>query len=78
MVPVEARMLAYIERRLEQGALSVTGIEIMDAVVPRDHPEFRRPTAMVSSDSGEDLSSTRLLTKPARSTTSSATIRQPL
>jgi hypothetical protein len=33
-------MLAYIERRLEQGALSVTESEIMDAIVPRDHPEF--------------------------------------
>jgi len=38
---VESNMLAYIKRRLEAGALSVSEAEIMDAVVPSDHPEFR-------------------------------------
>ena len=45
MGPVEANMLAYIQRRLEQGALSVTEREIMDAVVPHDHPEYRERPA---------------------------------
>jgi hypothetical protein len=45
MGPVEADMLAYIQRRLEQGALSVTEQEIMDAVVPHDHPEYRERPA---------------------------------
>jgi len=40
MGSVEAKMLAYIERRLEEGALSVTGAEILDAVIPPDQPEF--------------------------------------
>lgn len=41
METVESKMLAYIERRLEQGALSVSTAEIMEAVVPPEHPEFR-------------------------------------
>ena len=38
---VESNILAYIKRRLEAGVLSVSEAEIMDAVVPPDHPEFR-------------------------------------
>jgi len=38
-------MLAYIERRLEEGALSVTGAEILDAVIPTDHSTFRERPA---------------------------------
>ena len=45
MGTVEKRMLAYITRRLEEGALSVPGAEVMDAVVPPDHPEFRERPA---------------------------------
>jgi hypothetical protein len=45
MGAVESSMLAYIERRLEEGALSVSGAEVMDAVVPPDHPEFRERPA---------------------------------
>ena len=45
MGPVESRMLAYLKARLENGALSVSGEEIMDAVVPSDHPEFRERPA---------------------------------
>ena len=41
MGTVESNMLAYIKLRLEAGALSVTEAEIMDDVVPPDHPEFR-------------------------------------
>ena len=41
MGPVESKMLAYIERRLGEGALSVSAAEIMDAVVPPEYPEFR-------------------------------------
>ena len=42
---VESTMLAYIKRRLEEGAFSVTGAEIMNAVIPSDHPEFRERPA---------------------------------
>jgi len=45
MGEIESSMLAYIKRRLEEGALSVPGAEIMDAVVPPDHPEFRERPA---------------------------------
>jgi len=45
MGSVEAKMLAYIERRLEEGALSVTGAEILDAVIPTDHSTFRERPA---------------------------------
>lgn len=38
---VEANMLAYIKGRLDAGMLSVSEAEIMEAVVPPDHPEFR-------------------------------------
>jgi len=38
-------MLAYLKSRLEGGALSVSGVEILDAVVPTDHPEFRERPA---------------------------------
>jgi hypothetical protein len=34
-------MLAYIQRCLEQGELSVTEREIMDAVIPQDRPHLR-------------------------------------
>jgi hypothetical protein len=45
MGPVESNMLAYIKRRLEEGELSVTRAEIMDAVIPSDHPDFRERPA---------------------------------
>ena len=45
MGPVESKMLAYIERRLGEGVLSVTGAEIFDAVIPSDHPELRERPA---------------------------------
>ena len=38
-------MLAYLQRRLAEGALSVPASEILDAVVPSDHPEFRERSA---------------------------------
>jgi hypothetical protein len=41
MGPVESKMLAYLKRRLDEGALSVPASEILDAVIPPDHPEFR-------------------------------------
>ena len=41
MGTVESNILAYIKRRLEAGALSVSETEIMDAVVPPDNPELR-------------------------------------
>jgi hypothetical protein len=41
MGKVEADMLAYIKSRLEAGVLSVSEPEIMSAIVPPDHPEFR-------------------------------------
>jgi hypothetical protein len=45
MGKVESEILHYIERRLEEGVLSVTEAEIMDAIIPGDHPEFRlRPS----------------------------------
>ena len=45
MGPVESNMLAYLRRRLEEGALSVTGAEIMDAVIPPDHSEYKERPA---------------------------------
>jgi hypothetical protein len=45
MARVESDMLAYIKRRLEAGALSVSGAEIMDAVIPRDQAGFRERPA---------------------------------
>jgi len=41
MATVENEMLAYIQRKLTDGALSVTESEILDAVVPSAHPEYR-------------------------------------
>jgi hypothetical protein len=43
--PVEAQMLAYLESRLRGGTLGVAEAEIIKAVIPTDHPEFRfRPS----------------------------------
>jgi hypothetical protein len=42
---VESEMLAYIQRRMADGALSVTEQEVLDAVVPREHPEYRQRPA---------------------------------
>jgi len=45
MGPVESEMLAYVQRCLAEGRLSIPGKEIIDAVVPRDHPDWRhRPS----------------------------------
>jgi hypothetical protein len=41
MGEVESRMLAYLQRRLGAGAFAVPEREIMDALIPADHPEFR-------------------------------------
>jgi hypothetical protein len=45
MGTVESKMLAYIKARLEEGTLAVPATEVMDAVVPPDHPEFRERPA---------------------------------
>ena len=45
MGPVETKMLSYIENRLREGALSVPEAEIMSAVVPHEHPEYRNRPA---------------------------------
>jgi hypothetical protein len=45
MGPVESEMLSYIQRCLGQGRLSVPATEIMNAVVPADHPEWRHRPA---------------------------------
>jgi len=45
MVPVESQILAYIQRRLSAGSLDVSESEIMDAVIPIEHPEYRRRPA---------------------------------
>jgi hypothetical protein len=45
MASIESNMVAYIKRRLEEGELSVTAAEIMDAVIPADHPEYRERPA---------------------------------
>src|SRR5262245_46541487 len=46
MGPVESKTLTYIKHRLDEGELSVSKAEIMDAVIPPDHPELReRPAA---------------------------------
>jgi hypothetical protein len=42
---LRANVFTYIHHRLEPGTLSATGREIMDAVVPRDHPEYRERPA---------------------------------
>jgi hypothetical protein len=41
MNPVEAQMLDFIKRRLDEGATSVPASEILAAVVPKEHPEYR-------------------------------------
>lgn len=41
MNSTEAEMLAYIRRRHAEGAESVSASEVMAAVVPPDHPEYR-------------------------------------
>ena len=51
METVESNMLDYINRRIDAGVLSVTEAEILDAVVPADHPEFRsRPAYLHGLD----------------------------
>ena len=45
MGPVESEMLAYIERCLAAGRLSVPAREIVDAVVPPEHPDWRHRPA---------------------------------
>lgn len=45
MGPVETQMLRFIEGRLAEGSLSVSEEDILAAVVPTDHPEYRdRPS----------------------------------
>ncbi len=44
MNPVEAEMLAYIQLRHSEGALSVPKAEVLGAVVS-SHPEFQRRAA---------------------------------
>ena len=47
---VEAEMLAYIGRRLEEGALSVSEAEVMAAIIPADRPQLRfRPALLLWS-----------------------------
>ena len=41
MGEVESKMLAYIQSRLAKGALSVSAADIMNAVLPSEHPESR-------------------------------------
>lgn len=38
-------MLGYIQRCLAEGRLSVSATEIVNAVVPAEHPEWRRRPA---------------------------------
>jgi hypothetical protein len=45
MGPAESNMLAYSKRRLGEGELSLTEAEIMEAVIPHDHPELRQRPA---------------------------------
>jgi len=42
---VESQMLEYLNARLDAGALAVAAEEILDAVVPREHPELREKPA---------------------------------
>jgi hypothetical protein len=39
--PVEAQMVAFIQRRVAEGAASVTRSEVLAAVIPHEHPEYR-------------------------------------
>jgi hypothetical protein len=41
MENVESQILAYIQRRPMEGALSVPASEVMDAIIPAEHPEYR-------------------------------------
>ena len=41
MDPVEAQILAFIKRRMAQGADSVTREEVMQEILPKDHPDWR-------------------------------------
>lgn len=41
MEPVEKQILAFIKRRMEEGADSVTRDEVMREILPKDHPEWR-------------------------------------
>ena len=41
MGPVESDILAYIKQSLAAGRLSVPAAEILHAVVPAEHPEWR-------------------------------------
>jgi hypothetical protein len=51
MGTIESDIVAYLKCRLDAGALSVCEAEIMDAVVPPDHPEFRlRPAYRYALD----------------------------
>jgi hypothetical protein len=45
MGTVESEMLAYLERCLAEGRHSVPAREIVDAVVPAEHPEWRHRPA---------------------------------
>ena len=41
MNEVESSIVAYLNRRLEEGALAVPASEIMEAVIPPDQPKLR-------------------------------------
>ena len=45
MGKVESEMLEYIKSRLEAGALSVPGPEVLDAIIPTDQQELRQRPA---------------------------------
>jgi hypothetical protein len=45
MGEAESKMLAYIQLRHEEGALSVTEAEIFGAIIPADQPELRHRSA---------------------------------
>jgi len=63
-------MLAYIKLRLDEGALSVSGEEILGAIIPADQPELRIVLLIVtdSTDFCGDTSSMQLMTAMARRT----------
>jgi hypothetical protein len=41
MDPVEAQILAFIKRRMAEGVESVTREEVLQEILPKDHPEWR-------------------------------------
>jgi hypothetical protein len=41
MGEIETKMVNFIRQRIEQGVPGVTEAEIMAAIVPADHPEYR-------------------------------------